>query len=348
MIDYPIYIGSDALTELRKLLEEGEFSQLIVLADAHTRIHCYPILLNYLPDHHLIEVQAGEKHKNLTTCSEIWEQMTQLQVDRKALVINLGGGVIGDMGGFVAGTYKRGIDFVQIPTTLLSQVDASVGGKLGIDFQGFKNHIGLFREPRGVFIDPDFLNTLSDRELRSGFAEVIKHHLIGDAEAWQKLKTQREIRTLDLAALIQHSVALKGNIVKADPFERGLRKALNFGHTIGHAIESFRLDTAAHLLHGEAIAAGMICESHLSFQRGLLSQQACDEVSRYILDIYDHTPVDLADELEIFARMKNDKKNQDGKILCSLLKGIGAAAVNQAITWEETQAALAYYRGVGE
>ncbi|MEM7370100.1 MAG: 3-dehydroquinate synthase [Bacteroidota bacterium] len=346
MIDYPIQIGDDSLQKLSSKLQESSFSQILVLVDSNTKKNCYPILSPLLPPHQVVEILPGEIHKTLDTCSFIWEKMTQLAFDRKGLVLNLGGGVIGDMGGFVAGTYKRGIDFIQIPTTLLSQVDASVGGKLGIDFQGFKNHIGLFKEPLGVYIYPSFLDTLSDRELRSGFAEVIKHHLIGDAPAWERLQHQKELRQLDFAQLIEHSVQLKSHIVEIDPFEHGLRKALNFGHTIGHAIESFRLEGKNPLLHGEAIAAGMICESYISYQKGLLSEAACTAITDYILSIYDFTPLSSANYEEIFGRMKNDKKNRQGKILCTLLDGIGQVSVNQEIAWQEMESSLNYYQSL--
>ena len=346
MIDYPIHIGEDALEKLSLMLNQHDPTQILIIVDSLTGAHCYPILKPHLPTHSLVEIQPGEIHKNLDTCTFLWERMTALAMDRKSLVLNLGGGVIGDMGGFVAGTYKRGIDFLQIPTTLLSQVDASVGGKLGIDFQGFKNHIGLFREPIGVFIYPEFLHSLSDRELRSGFAEVIKHHLIGDGPAWEQLRQQSMLRSLDFAPLIQHSVDLKAKIVAVDPFEHGLRKALNFGHTIGHAVESLRLESHAPLLHGEAIAVGMICESFLSAKHGLLTWEACHQISEYILRMYGHTPVSPDDYKDIFARMKNDKKNRGGQVLCTFLDGVGHVKVNQSIGFLETTEALNYYQGL--
>lgn len=343
MIDYPIQIGDNSLEKLSLLIQESAFSQILVLVDSNTKKYCYPILSPYLPAHELVEILPGEQYKTLETCQQIWQRMTELAFDRKGIVLNLGGGVIGDMGGFVAGTYKRGIDFIQIPTTLLSQVDASVGGKLGIDFMGYKNHIGLFREPNAVCIYPRFLDTLSDRELRSGFAEVIKHHLIGDGSAWQSLKNQQNLRQQQFDTLIDHSVKLKSHIVEIDPFEHGLRKALNFGHTIGHAIESFRLEGDAPLLHGEAIAAGMICESFLSLKRGLLTDIECEQITAYLLKLYGHHDILPTDFREIYDRMKNDKKNQQGKILCTLLNGIGQVEVNQAIDWEDTEHALTYY-----
>lgn len=346
MPHYPISIGAQALTELADWLAVQSFSQLLVLDDAHTHLHCYPQLQPQLPAHQVFTVPAGEQHKHLSTCVAIWQAMTELALDRRALVLNLGGGVIGDMGGFVAATYKRGLDFVQVPTTLLAMVDASVGGKLGIDFQGYKNHVGLYREPLGVYIYPPFLATLPEAELRSGLAEVIKHHLIADAAAWPQLRDQADWRQLPLEDLIRHSVRIKADIVAADPQERGLRKALNFGHTIGHALETARLDGPQPLLHGEAIAVGMLAEAYLSQQRGLLTRQELAEVHAYLTRVY--PPVNLAgDDLAHLAHLaRNDKKNEGGRILCTLLDGIGGVAVNQAITPEEVVGGLRYYQSM--
>jgi len=204
MNTYPIFIGQHSLVTFEAWLQAHTYSQVIVFTDEHTLSHCYPLLKPFLPEHLQTSISAGEIHKNLETCVRLWEKMTEHQFDRKGLVINLGGGVLGDMGGFVASTYKRGIDFVQIPTTLLAQVDESVGGKLGIDFQGFTNHLGLFQEPQAVVIWPAFLQTLPHEELRSGFADVVKHHLIADRASWLQLNNQHKMEEMDWEALIQH------------------------------------------------------------------------------------------------------------------------------------------------
>jgi len=316
----------------------------LVLVDENTGRDCYPLIQTHLPEHQCFEITAGEIHKNLDTCQMVWQKMTDLNFDRKGIMLNLGGGVIGDMGGFIAGTYKRGIDFIQIPTTLLSQVDASVGSKLGIDFNGYKNHIGLFQNPVGVYIDPAFLKSLSDRELRSGFAEVIKHHLIADKGAWQKLKVQKDSKQWDFAELIDHSVKIKAGIVEQDPFEQGARKALNFGHTIGHGIESHFLETDKPLLHGEAIAIGMLTESFIAFQRGLLTEEEFLEIENYLQAVYQAYPFSSTHFDAIYKRCLNDKKNINQQIMCTLLEGIGKFLVNQAIQREEVLAALAYYQ----
>ena len=229
MHDYPIVIEEGALAQLPDLIGTINPSQIMVFVDTHTQAYCYPLLREYLPSHELFSIPPGEIHKNLTTCTGMWDVLTQKGFDRKGLVINLGGGVLGDMGGFVAATFKRGIPFIQVPTTLLSQVDASVGGKLGVDFHSFKNHIGIFQNPEAVLIHPGFLTTLPQEELRSGFAEVIKHHLIADKDAWKQLIVNKELNSLDFTSLIRHSVAIKSSIVEQDYKESGARKALNFG-----------------------------------------------------------------------------------------------------------------------
>lgn len=324
------------------------YSQVAVLVDENTGDLCYPIIKDLLPKHRLIEIQSGEEHKNLDTCQYIWEKFTEWQFDRHAIVLNLGGGVIGDMGGFCAATYKRGIDFIQIPTTLLAQVDASVGGKLGIDFQGFKNHIGLFRIPNQVLIAPLFLKTLPDRELRSGFAEVIKHALIYDRSHWQEL-TARKLTEQPWESLIPYSVGIKDKVVQADPTEKHLRKILNFGHTIGHAVETFFLDKRYRkLLHGEAIGIGMIAEAYLATKKGFISDNEYQEIERYIIRVFGKVKIS---EEEIGKLLKNalqDKKNENGVIQASLLEQVGKANYNQAITLNEIQESLLYYMNISE
>jgi 3-dehydroquinate synthase len=329
-------------SSLPAFLATKAYTALAVLVDEHTKKHCWPQLRKLLPSKPLlIEIPSGEGNKHLQTAEKIWSQLTQAAFDRHALVLNLGGGVIGDMGGFCAATYKRGIDFVQIPTTLLSQVDASVGGKLGIDFQGFKNHIGVFQQPVAVLVDPDFLQTLPWRERRSGFAEIIKHCLIADASMWQR------IRRLDLEAqpwpeLISHSVEIKKQVVAADPTEKGLRKILNFGHTLGHAIETHFLGTDQHLLHGEAIAAGMIAEAFLSYKRGDLSESDLGEIEEFIFSIYGKIKLQSSDFDKIINLTLQDKKNQAGQVRFSLLTALGQCGYDVVVSKKEMKKALEY------
>lgn len=327
---------------LKAYLKDKNYSQIVLLVDEHTEQYCLPKVRSSLSEYQLVQIQSGEVNKSLETCSNIWSRMAELKMDRHSLLINLGGGVIGDMGGFAASCYMRGLDFIQIPTTLLSQVDASVGGKLAIDFQGYKNFIGLFRNPEAVLIDPVFLQTLPQRELRSGFAEMIKHALIRDQQNWERLvsfgvnwkelKWQEEIYT---------SVLIKKEIVEEDPTERGLRKILNFGHTIGHAIESLALKSNAPLLHGEAIALGMIAESVLSASHAQLSSDKVHEITGYISNVYDDLDYKILNESRALLQlMQTDKKNRAGVILFSLLETTGESIYDIEVSQDKIIDAL--------
>ena len=331
---------------LPAFLSQGDYSKITVLVDNHTKKHCYPLVKDLLPNHRLISIKAGEEEKNLQTCTQIWQVMTYAGLDRHSLMIDLGGGVIGDMGGFCAATYKRGIDFIQIPTTLLAQVDASVGGKLGIDFNGYKNHIGVFQLPNTVLIDPTFLNTLPWAELRSGFAEVAKHCLIQDAAKWD------EIRRLDFeeqpfAELIAHSVEIKKQVVASDPTEKGLRKILNFGHTLGHAIETYFLESEhkKRILHGEAVAAGMICEAFISLEMGLIDETLFNEIEEFLFSIYGKIELTSEDIPAVLAHTLQDKKNKGGQVRFSLLNGRGSCGYDIICSKNEMKKALNYYIG---
>ncbi|MFL0681944.1 MAG: 3-dehydroquinate synthase [Algoriphagus aquaeductus] len=342
----PVIFSSDIKQSLSEILAQLSFSRLVVLSDLNTQRHCLPIIEKILPtDTVFISVAAGEIHKNLDTCSLIWSRMTEEALDRKALMINLGGGVIGDMGGFCASIYKRGIRFINCPTTLLSQVDASVGGKLGIDFNGLKNHLGVFNEPETVIIAPEFLKTLPQAELRSGYAEIIKHGLIRDNAYFQKLQAQNW-ESQDWESLIRHSVGIKKAVVEADPKENGLRKILNFGHTIGHAFESYFLDTQNHLLHGEAIALGMIAEGFLSFEKVGFSFEEFREMSRFLLQVYGKVDFSLHELDPILDLCTQDKKNEGSVILFSLLESIGNCTYNIPVTREEIKHAIQYYHQI--
>lgn len=346
MLTYPIHIGPDSIAALCEDIARLAPSAVFVLADENTAAHVYPKLRNKLPRHELMVILPGETYKNLGTCQLIWAKMTALSLDRKALMLNVGGGVIGDMGGFVAATYKRGVRFMQVPTTLLSQVDASVGSKVGVDFEGYKNHLGVFADPHGVYIDPIFLDSLSDRELHSGFAEVIKHHLIADQAGWPSLLQIQDIRQIDFPSLIRHSVQIKSHIVQADPLEQGSRKALNFGHTFGHAIESEWLTRDQPFLHGEAIAAGMILEAYLSWKHGSLAELAYLEIRGLLERIFPVVPIAEADLSILIDHMVQDKKNEGGIILATLLRGIGNFRVNVPLSVEQAKQAFHHYRQV--
>ena len=332
----------DIGSSLNGFFAEHQHSKVAVLVDENTLKHCYPIVQNHLPDHFLIEIPSGELNKNLQTCEKIWKELTAQHLDRRSLLINLGGGVIGDMGGFCAVTYKRGIDFINIPTTLLASVDANIGGKLGIDFMGFKNHLGFFQDPNEVFIDPVFLNSLTPRELRSGFAEVIKHGLIADAEYFKEV-IKDGLDQPNWNAVIAHSVHIKNEVVSLDPKEKGLRKILNFGHSVGHAIESFYLDSDNHLLHGEAIAIGMICEAYLSTKLLGMSQDNLEIITDTILKIYPELVINKGDFTSIIKLMYQDKKNVNSFLNHSLLYEIGRAGYDIAVDEKDVMDSLFYY-----
>ena len=322
-IDYSIWIGVNSLSKL----DISTYSKVAILVDENTKRDCLyklPKIENAI----IIEIKSGEEYKNISTCNFIWEQLTINNFDRNSLLINLGGGVIGDMGGFCAATYKRGLEFINIPTTLLAMVDASVGGKLGIDFKGFKNQIGLFNNPKAVLISPEFLETLAESELKSGFAEVVKHTLISDNSLWVKLNNT-PYTDLDWKDIIDTSVRIKNKIVLADPFEKGERKKLNFGHTFGHAIESYYLEKGTPISHGEAVFMGMILETEISD----LSETDKNEIKNYILSNFSlpYTPK----KLNLHKYLINDKKNQDGKINFTLLSGIGKCSFDNLFSIDE-------------
>ena len=322
-INYSIWIGENSLSKL----DISTYSKVAILVDENTKMDCLyklPKIENAL----IIEIKSGEEYKNISTCNFIWEQLTINNFDRNSLLINLGGGVIGDMGGFCAATYKRGLDFIHIPTTLLAMVDASVGGKLGIDFKGLKNQIGLFNNPKSVLISSEFLETLVENELKSGFAEVVKHALISDSSLWVKLKNL-PFTDLDWEDLIDTSVQIKNKIVLADPFEKGERKKLNFGHTFGHAIESYYLEKGTPISHGEAVFMGMILETEISD----LSETKKNEIKNYILSNFALPYTPKKSNLHKF--LINDKKNQDGRINFTLLSEIGNCSFDNLFSLDE-------------
>ena len=325
--NYPIVIGENSLTEFNFL----DYSQIAILVDENTKRDCLSIFLSANPqlNHALIiEIKSGEENKNILTCNFIWQQLTENNFDRNSLLINLGGGVIGDMGGFCGSTYKRGIDFIQIPTTLLAMVDASVGGKLGIDFDGLKNQVGLFKNPKTVIIYPEFLKTLDKNQLVFGFAEVVKHALIADKEFWNTI-LETPFEKLNWNYIIETSVQIKNKIVLNDQREKGERKKLNFGHTFGHAIESFYLQKGTPIFHGQAIALGMLIESKMSD----LSKLEQREITEFILSNFT-LPYNPAKN-KLIAFMQNDKKNKVGKINFSLLKGIGNCSIDNLFSANE-------------
>jgi 3-dehydroquinate synthase len=263
-------------------------------------------------------------------------------MDRYGCLVVLGGGVLGDMGGFCAATFKRGIDFVIVPTTLLAQADASIGGKLGVDFHHLKNHIGVFQQPSLTLLNSGFLKSLPANELRSGFAEVIKHTLIADRTMWEVIRNQ-SLHDQDWDTLIRHSVTLKADITEKDPRERGLRKVLNAGHTIGHAVETYLLNADRRILHGEAIAMGLITEGFIARRHNLLTEPEFNDLVQYLLQIFGKVDLKTGDLPGIGELVLQDKKNRENRILCVLLEQIGSPRWDCEISLGEVNEALSFY-----
>jgi 3-dehydroquinate synthase len=342
-----ISYGSEGLTSLVQQLNKHEYSSLFVLVDENTEQHCLTRFLAHteLNPTSVLVMQAGEENKHLSTCEKLWNELSSLGADRNSALINLGGGVVTDLGGFVACTFKRGIDFYNIPTTLLSMVDASVGGKTGIDLGALKNQIGIIQEPQQVVIDSQWLSTLPLEEVRSGFAEMLKHGLIADANYWGKLKGLVNLTPEVLSPYIKPSVAVKSEVVKEDPYEKGLRKILNFGHTLGHAIESYFLVTPSkqRLLHGEAIAIGMVLEAYLSIECCGLSPEEAKEIKLVFQQFYSQVEIKEEDVEAILALLRHDKKNKAGRINFVLITKIGIPAIDVQVPQELFQKAFDFY-----
>jgi 3-dehydroquinate synthase len=331
---YSIFFNENGYEAINEILIENKYSSIFILVDEHTNDFCLPKFLPNLATEiaiEIIEIEAGEGIKNISTCVEIWSILSELGADRKSLIINLGGGVITDIGGFIASTFKRGIDFINVPTTLLGMVDASIGGKNGVDLGNLKNQIGVINVPKMLLIDTSFLETLSQREMRSGLAEMLKHGLIYDKKYWEEFLNLSEIDFADFDTLIYRSIEIKNEIVKQDPTENGIRKALNFGHTLGHGIESHFLESETPLLHGEAIAIGMILESYISKEKALLSNEDFHQIKYTITTIFEPHNFTENDVQAIQDLLIHDKKNEYGKVQFALLDGIGKTAINQSV-----------------
>ncbi|MBD1425310.1 3-dehydroquinate synthase [Sphingobacterium arenae] len=345
-LGYSVFFENN-LESLATFITSRSYSQILVLVDRNTNDHCLPILqsaLSEITDYDIIEIDPGEENKNIDFCIGVWKTMLDFGADRKALMINLGGGVVTDMGGFAASTFKRGIDFIQIPTTLLSQVDASVGGKTGIDLDHIKNIVGTFTQPQAVFISGKFLETLDDRQMRSGFAEVIKHGLIYDKDLFFSVK-DIELSSNNLDSIIFRSVEIKNEVITQDPTENGLRKILNFGHTIGHAVEAYSLIHDANpLLHGEAIALGMICEAYIAHKINGLSGEDLAQIETAFDNRFE--PYSFTEEIysELIALMQNDKKNDGKRLGFALLSEIGKCDYDRYVKEELIIESLNFYK----
>jgi len=338
-VDYIIGFGVDYYSTLSQLINDKKYSKIVLLVDENTAQHCLNYVLQWLAvdvTFEIIEIEQGEENKTVETCTAVWESLVELNIDRKALLINVGGGMVCDLGGFVASTYKRGIDFVNIPTSLLAMVDASVGTKTGVNLDGLKNMIGSFSQPQMVLIDTAFLETLPGNQMRSGLAEMFKHGLIADASYWNQLKNLGELTTEDLLLLIYHSISIKNEIVLQDPFEENVRKLLNFGHTLGHVIETYSHSGKGiqPLLHGEAIAIGMILEAFISYKKDLLTKNSYLEIKE-TLNLMFESIVFTENDIEICTHLLiHDKKNVNGIVQFTLLNGIGKGVFNEVVESE--------------
>ena len=341
-----IYFENHDFSALNELVKEKKYSKIFILTDENTHQYCLPSIIGHLTfESEIIEIESGEEHKVIDTCVGVWEALSELGADRKSLIINLGGGVITDLGGFVACTFRRGIDYVNIPTSLLSMVDASVGGKTGVDLGLLKNQIGVISNPQQVFINTSFLSTLPKSQLRSGFAEMLKHGLIQDELYWDKLIQLENLYQEDIDQLIFESVEIKKHIVEQDPSETGLRKVLNFGHTLGHAIESYSLSNQElkPLLHGEAIAIGMIMECYLSYKKKNFSLENTEQIKNFITTLYGKTPIPESSYNAIIELLKYDKKNEHGNINFVLLEAIGEPVIDCKIDNNSIIEAFKFY-----
>jgi len=346
---YTIYIGEDVFEEIQVFFKapENHDKAVIILVDENTHKHCLPYVLKNVPEiaeASIINIKSGEENKNIDACNELWENLLKLRVDRNSILINLGGGVITDMGGFVASTFKRGIQFINIPTTLIGQVDAALGGKTGVNIYGLKNQIGVFADPEAVFVVPSFIKTLKEKFMLSGFAEMIKHALIVDSNYWKMIKSRsfNEIDNWD--ELIIRSIEIKNSVASNDPLERSLRKRLNFGHTIGHAFETLAMLKRNKLLtHGNAVAMGVLCETYLSYRARGLSLEAMEEIMEYLLMNFHYFKIREEDHLRMMNILKHDKKNYDKRINFTLIPSIGNARIDQWCDEKLIRESLQFY-----
>ena len=348
-----VIISSNCAADLASILQQTAYSSVYILTDTVTKELCLPRLLQEAVIAGLtrnlyktIEVKVGDENKNIATLTDVWQQLTETGATRKSLLINLGGGMITDLGGFAASTFKRGIDYINIPTTLLGAIDAAVGGKTGINFLGFKNEIGVINPAGYVLIDPNFFKTLDHANFLSGYAEMLKHALIYSEEELKKT-LDFDLNTIDydvLRSLLATSVMIKEVIVEKDPTEQNIRKSLNFGHTIGHAFESFSYKVGRPILHGYAIAFGMICELYLSHRKVHFPKEKLQQICQLIVNHYGGFDITCKDYPRLYELMQHDKKNDSTTINFTLLGAVGDIRINQTATEKEIFEALDFYR----
>lgn len=324
---YHVHFESKGFTSLRNFIKSKDYSQAFILCDENLEKLWMDKIIKLIPQKKFggaMVMPAGEEHKTITSCKQVWDTLLHFGADRHALLINLGGGVISDLGGFCASVYKRGISFINIPTTLLAMADASVGGKNGIDYQNIKNTIGTITQPNGIFVQQEFLSTLPENQIISGLAEIIKMGIIADKNLFDKIKLINTVSPKTIMPVLHRAVELKNKIVTKDPLEKNIRKILNFGHTIGHAIESYYMNGGkSALLHGEAIYFGMLAESILAMELKLITLHQTEEIEQCIRKFYSIPTLKKKDIPKLIELMRQDKKNQNGKIGFALPSRIG-------------------------
>jgi 3-dehydroquinate synthase len=346
---YSVYFEKGSFSYLKKFLKENSFSSVFILCDTNTKAKCFSLFLKQnksLSGAKVFVMPAGEKNKTFEIVNKCWNFLLENNGDRNSLLISLGGGVVCDLGGFVSSTFKRGINFIHVPTTLLAMADASVGGKTGVDFKGYKNLIGTITQPRGVFINEIFLKTLPARQTKNGLAEVIKSALIGNPALWKKFLSHKGLPKADLTTYIQASVTVKNKIVIADPNEKNIRKVLNFGHTAGHAIESFYLNKKNDFLHGEAIVIGMCVELCLGKILGITNAKTAMEAFLFFKKHFHLKQFREGEIISFLKLMSNDKKNTQGLLNFALIEKPGQPVINIVASVEEVKLAFVLYNNL--
>jgi 3-dehydroquinate synthase len=346
---YSVYFEKGSFSNLQRFLKENSFSSIFILCDSNTKAKCLPFFLRQnksLSGAKVFAMPAGEKNKTLETANKCWNFLLESNADRNSLLISLGGGVVCDLGGFAASTFKRGINFIHIPTTLLAMADASVGGKTGIDFKGFKNLIGTITQPQGVFINEVFLKTLPSRQIKNGLAEIIKAALIGNPALWKRFLSLKKLPEKDLAEYIHASITVKNKIVIADPNEKNIRKVLNFGHTAGHAIESFYLNKKNSFMHGEAIAMGMCVELCLGKILGITNANSAMETFLFFKKYFTLKQFSEREIISFLKLMSQDKKNTLGQLNFALIEKSGTPVINIPASLEEVKLAFGLYNNL--
>ncbi len=348
-MEQQVVICKDLKTELQDFLASLTYHKLFVLTDSNTQAKCFPLIQSVpaIAEAMVITVDAGDTHKEVSQLAHIWKCLSDGGASRDSILLNLGGGMITDMGGFAGATFKRGIRTINVPTTLMASVDAAVGGKTGINFNGLKNEVGSFYPPLCVFIDCEFLRTLDRDNLLSGYAEMIKHALISSMDNYASVL----LFDLDgipdyvfLNRMVAQSVAVKEQIVAEDPKEKGIRKALNFGHTVGHAFESLSFAQDRPILHGHAVAAGMVCELYLSYKQCGFPMDKLSQVVYYLKEYYPPFHFECKDYEALIRFMTHDKKNEGGIINFTLLAKVGDIRINQSVPTEKILESLDFYR----